>query len=100
MSNRRLKANHRNSKKSTGPRTDPGKSRSSLNAFSGGPASRKPGECNEQEVSPQPSLPPTGVPHPVPTSARSSLPPLRKGATGDFSVSVISFVFPIASSLL
>ena len=50
MSNRRLKANHRNSKKSTGPRTDRGKSRSSLNALKHGLRSKRaifPGESSD-----------------------------------------------------
>jgi len=50
MSNRRLKANHRNSKKSTGPRTDRGKSRSSTNALKHGLRSKRalfPGESSE-----------------------------------------------------
>jgi hypothetical protein len=50
MSQRRIKANHRNCKKSTGPRTDLGKSRSSLNSLKHGLCSSRtlfPGESSE-----------------------------------------------------
>jgi len=50
MSEKRITANHRNCKKSTGPRTDRGKSRSSLNAFKHGLRSNRalfPGESSE-----------------------------------------------------